>query len=406
MAMRLGWIIVLVLTFSRSVLAADWPQFLGPNRDGSYPERVSVSWPANGPKTIWKTEVGEGFAGPVVAAGKLILFHRTNNQEQISCFDAATGKSIWRHAYPASYRDDFGFDEGPRSTPAIAGNHVFTMGAEGTITCLDLREGTPLWQVSAREEFGAEKGFFGMACSPLVEDGLVLLNIGGKNGAGIVALEGATGKARWKATGHEASYSSPVAATIGGTRHAFFFTREGLVVLEPSNGKVTAQFPWRSRAHASVNAATPLVLGNQIFLSASYDTGAVLLEFNPPELRKIWSEESSLSSHYASVVHHGGALFGFDGRQEYGPDLVCVDWKSGQVLWREDSFGAGTITLAKDQLLILRETGELIVAAASREQFRILAQAQILGATRAYPALAHGRLYARDKNRLVCFDFQ
>ena len=397
----------LLLFGMSSVFAQDWPQFLGPERNGTHPRALPTNWPVDGPRAVWKQEVGEGFAGPVISGNRVIVFHRQAEKEELACLAADTGKELWKYAYPATYRDDFGFEEGPRATPAISENHVFAMGADGMVTCLRLADGKMVWQVNARKEFQAGKGFFGMACSPLVEGDLVLLNIGGEDGRGIVGLDRNTGKVRWKATDHEASYSSPVAATIEDKRFVFFFTREGLVMVEPKSGEVIVQKPWRARMHASVNAAAPLVIEpNLLFLTASYGVGAILLEVQPPLLRTVWEGDSSLSSHYASVVHHEGYLFGYDGRQEHGPDLVCVELKTGRVAWREQRFGGGTVLLAGDQLLLLRENGELVLARASPEKFIPLAQAQILGETRAYPALSGTRLFARDKKRLVCFDLQ
>ena len=397
-------LVALLLFTSVLTRAQDWPQFLGPDRNGSYPERLSTNWPASGPRQLWRKSVGEGFAAPVISQGRLILFHRVADREQLLCLDPATGEQTWKYEYPATYDDDFGFEAGPRATPAISGDEVFAMGADGVISSVNLASGARIWQVDARKQFSAQKGFFGMACSPLVEGGLVLLNIGGADGAGIVALERASGKLRWKATGHEASYSAPITAAINGAHCAFFFTREGLVMLDPKDGSVLAQKPWRARMHASVNAAAPLFIPpDRLFLTASYGVGGLLLQIDPPQVKTLW-EKDSLSSHYASVVHHAGHIYGFDGRQEHGPDFVCVKAANGEVAWRKQQFGAGTVLLAGDQLVILKESGELVLAPASPAAFTILAQAQLFGETRAYPAIAQGRLYARDKKELRCYD--
>ena len=255
-------IAVLWLAVVSAARAADWPQFLGPARDGIYPANdLSPNWPAAGPKVLWKKDVGEGFSGPVVSGGKLILFHRLANKECVECLDALTGNRLWLSDYPTHYQDDFGFDEGPRATPTIADGHAFTLGAEGMLSCWDLANGRSVWQVDTKKEFTAAKGFFGMACSPLVEGNAVILNIGGERGAGIVAFDVSSGKVLWKATDDEASYASPVAATFHGKPQVLVFTRAGLVSLDPMSGKVRFRFPWRSRMNASVNAATPLIVG-------------------------------------------------------------------------------------------------------------------------------------------------
>ena len=388
--------------------AQDWPQFLGPSRNGVYiGNPLNTAWPKAGPPVIWKINTGQGFSSPVVAKGRLILFHRIQNEESIECLEASTGKKIWRFAYPTNYRDDFGFDEGPRGTPSIAGGRIFTFGAEGVLHCLDFETGKNLWSVETHQKFHVRKGFFGAACSPLVEGDRVILNIGGPDQAGIVAFDARNGNLVWKATNDEASYSSPVAATIGGARYIFCFTRAGLAVIEPSEGKVIGQFPWRSRNNASVNAAVPLVVKNQIFLSASYETGAVLLQWAGQAFTKVWASDEILSNHYASSVFDKGYLFGFHGRQEYGPSLRSVEWQSGKIGWSIEDFKAGTVTLAGDLLLIMKEDGELVIAPASPKEFKVISRSKVLPpSVRAYPAISEGLLYIRNEKTLVCLDLK
>ncbi|HSU65227.1 MAG TPA: PQQ-binding-like beta-propeller repeat protein [Tepidisphaeraceae bacterium] len=399
---------ILVLATSLVARASDWPQFLGPDRNGTYAGNdLASSFPAGGPKVVWKRDVGQGFAGPVVSAGKLILFHRVEDKETVECLDAKTGAKIWLSDYPTHYQDDFGFDEGPRATPSIADGKVYTFGAEGMLSCWDLGSGTKVWQADTKEQFTAPKGFFGMVCSPLVEGDRVIVNVGGGQGAGIVAFDRKTGAVLWKATDDEAGYSSPIAATFGGKRYILDLNREGLVALDPGTGKVFFNFHWRSRNNASVNAATPLVIGDDIFISASYGTGAALLRFKETGPEKIWSGDNVLSNHYATSMYHNGFLFGYDGRQENGPNLRCVEAQTGKVLWSEDHFGAGTLMGAGDKLLILTEKGELILAPANADSFKPISRAQILPFdSRAYPALADGLYYARSKEKLVCVDLR
>jgi outer membrane protein assembly factor BamB len=384
-------------------LAADWPQFLGPDRNGVYSGNdISPSWPASGLPVVWRKDVGEGFASPVVASGKLILFHRIGENEVVDCLDAKTGTKVWSYFYRTTYRDDFGFDEGPRSAPVVAAGSIYTFGAQGVLSAIDFNTGKKRWAVETNALFKVKKGWFGAAGSPLVDDGRVLVHVGGP-GAGIVAFDVQTGNVLWKATNDEASYSSPSVATIGGERHAFFLTRAGVVDLDPSNGQVRFSFPWRSRNSASVNAATPLVIGNQVFVSASYGAGAVLFEVSGSQYRKIWSNDQSMSNHYSTCVYFDGYLYGFHGRQEEGQALRSVDLKTGKVMWDLDGFGAGTVTLAGDQLLVLRENGELLMAPATPKEFKPIAHASILKAVvRSYPAIADGRLYARNEHSLVC----
>jgi len=388
--------------------AADWPQFLGPTRNGISPEtNLATAWPADGPVTRWKKDVGAGFAGPAVAGGKLFLFQRRGDKEIVDCLDAKTGGGLWHFDYPTGYQDDFGFDDGPRGTPAVADGKVYTMGAEGFVHCLEVKDGKEVWNVDCKQRFQCAKGFFGMACSPLVEGGMVILNIGGGDGAGIIALDRSTGALRWKSGSDEAGYSSPVAASMDGARYALVFTRAGLSGLNPTTGARCFDFPWRSREDASVNAATPIVEGNLIFLTASYGTGAVLLRVDHGGLEKVWSGGDALSCHYATPVLRDGFLYGIDGRADPGmqprPSLRCVELKTGKVRWSEDDFGAATVTLADGQLFILTENGELIRAPVNPKAFHVAARAQILPlGVRAFPALADGCLFARSKDKLIC----
>lgn len=394
-----------VVAFCVSLTAQDWPQILGPSRNGIYtgPEIVP-SFPRNGPPSLWKKDVGAGFAGPAVAGDRLILFHRVGSRETVEAMDANTGKTIWTFDYPTSYRDDFGFDEGPRAVPVIAGGRIFTHGADGMLHGLDFTSGKMLWSVDTRRVFEAPKGYFGVASSPVVDGARVLVNVGGTKG-GIVAFEVATGKTAWTATSDEPSYSAPVVADIGGQHTGVFFTRTGLVAVDPASGKVLYQHRWRARQAASVNAATPIVSGDRIFLSASYGTGAVLLQIANNGVKPIWSGDESMSNHYSTSVLKDGYLYGFDGRQEFGQTLRCVELATGKVMWNVDGFGAGTLLIAGETLVITRESGELALAAASPKAFRFNARAQLVrGVVRAYPALSNGRYYVRNDRELAAFD--
>ena len=396
--------LVLVLA-SVAVAAQDWPQILGPGRNGIYTgPPIVASFPRTGPPLLWKRDVGAGFAGPAVVAGKLVLFHRVNNRETVEAMEAATGKTIWAFDYATAYRDDFGFDEGPRAVPVIAGGRVFTHGADGWLHGLDFATGRKLWSSDTRRVFDAPKGYFGVASSPLADGERVMVNVGGKAG-GLVAFDAATGKTLWTSTADEASYSAPVMADLVGQRTAVFFTRTGLVALDPATGAVRYQFRWRARMAASVNAASPIVVKDQIFLSASYGTGAVLLQVAGGAVKPVWSGDESMSNHYSTSVYKDGYLYGFEGRQEFGQILRCVEFATGKVMWSVDGFGAGSLLIAGESLVIMRESGELALAPASPKAFRFASRAQLLpGVVRAFPALADGRYFVRNDRQLSAFD--
>jgi outer membrane protein assembly factor BamB len=406
-SLNLGLLLLVPAALIPWSAAADWPQLLGPARNGISTETgLRTSWPRQGPPLLWQKDVGAGFSGPVVVGRRLILFYRVKDEEVVECLDALTGDRKWRFPYATDYQDDFGFDEGPRSTPTVAGSRVYTLGASGMLHCLDLATGKKVWRRSVMEEYQVRKGYFGVGTSPLVEGDLVLVNVGGKK-AGIVAFHKDTGKEVWKATDDGASYSSPVAATVGGKRSVFFFTRRGLVVLDPRSGAVRFDKFWRSRMDASVNAATPVVVGDDVFVSACYGTGALLLHFGKGEPEEVWKGDEVLSNHYATSVHRAGYLYGFDGRQEQRARLRCVELKTGQVCWTKEEFGCGSMILADGQLIILCEDGDLVLVEPTPAGYREKARVKLLTSPcRAQLALADGRLYARDSKKLICEDMR
>lgn len=408
----LAGLLAMLLATGRHLPAQDWPQFLGPTRNGATTvSNLATNWGKEGPRIVWRQSVSEGFSGPVVSGGRLIQFQRVGDKEVVLCLDAATGVSQWEGNYAATYEDEMGIENGPRATPAIAGGRVFTFGADGLAAAWVLTNGAKVWQVDTKKDFGARKGFFGLAASPLIEGSLVILNVGGGNGAGVIALEAASGRLRWKATEDQASYASPIAATVTGERRVLLLTREAFVGLDPADGKVVFRRPWRPAMHASVSAATPLVVGDLAFLSAGYDKGASVLRLEKGGVTTSWENSEAMSSHYATCVHQDGFLFGFDGRADpalqHSSSFRCVELRSGKIRWSEPSLKAGTVTLVNDRLLILTERGELILAAATPEGFRPAARAQVLPfGVRAHPAVAEGRLYARSKDKLVCVDLR
>lgn len=385
----------------------DWPQILGPSRDGTYAgPPLAGRWAAGGPRVVWRRTVGHGLSGPVVVGDRVILFQRVGDREVVEAMNAGTGATEWRYDYPTSYRDDFGFDDGPRAVPVVAGGVVYTYGAEGQLHAVNLTDGRHLWHVDAMRKYQVPKNFFGAGGSPVVDDGRVIANVGGP-AAGIVAFDAKTGRELWTATNDGASYSSGVMTAVGEQRVALFLTRAGLVGVAISTGAIVLQRAWRSRSASSVNAASPLVIGDRLFVSAEYGPGAGVFSMNGGTLTELWSSNDVLSNHYATSVHRDGILYGYHGRQELGPSLRAVELTTGKVRWTVDGFRAGSITRAGDRLILMRESGELVLADATPERFRPLTSAQVLPATvRALPAIAGGLLYVRNDETLLCLDLR
>jgi outer membrane protein assembly factor BamB len=388
--------------------AADWPQWLGINRDGVTKETgLITTWTDKGPPVVWEAKVGEGFSGPVVAEGRLILFHRLGDMEVVESLDPTSGKPQWKFDYPTRYVDQYGKGNGPRATPTVSGKHVYTLGAEGVLHCLDLQSGKKIWARNINDDYAVPESFFGVATSPLVEGDLLLVNVGGKN-AGIVAFGTADGKERWKATSDGASYSSPIVTIIEGQRLGVFFTRTGVVLLDPATGKVRYQKRWRSRSDASVNAATPLAIGDLLFFSSSYETGALLLKVGAKDVAEVWSNDDSMSNHFSTCVVYNDHLYGFHGRQETGAALRCAALKTGKVMWTQDRHGCGSMVLAGNHAFVLTEDGDLVSVELTPEAYREKARAAVLvnRPIRAQPALADGKLFIRDAKRLLCLNVQ
>lgn len=392
-----------ILPFLPFLLAADWPQHLGPNRDGHSPETGLLrTWPKDGPTQVWKKDLGHGWAGPAVAGERLIIFHRVGDEEVIDCLDPATGKERWKSAYRTRYIDDFSFDDGPRATPLIADGRVYTLGADGDLRAWDLTSGKGVWDHNLIKGYRVPKGFFGAATSPMIADGKLLINVGVK-GASVVAFDPATGKEIWKAGDDGVSYSSPVLGKLDGEELAIFFTRQGLLAIVPKTGEVRYQYPWRPRINASVNAATPIVSGNRVYLSTSYSTGAVVLEAKKGKLEDVWQGDNIISNHYNTPVLVKDFLYGIDGRQEGGQaQLRCVDWNTGKVKWSEKAFGCSALIAADGLIVATPENGDVVLFEPSPDSYKELARASVLESpVRALPALSGGKLFVRDGKKLV-----
>ena len=391
----------------------DWPQFLGKHRDGRGDDTALIdSFGEDGPKLVWKRAVGEGFAGPVVAAGKAYVFHRVGNEAQLQALDAATGNLEWTFAYGTDYRDNFGFDEGPRSAPTIVGNQIFLFGAEGKLHAVDASNGNKQWSVDLKKRYQSAQGFFGRGSSPLIVGDRVVVEAGGTidgKSIAVMAFDRKSGALAWSSVNDEADYASPTLANFHGKPTIVCFLRSGLTLLDPAEGKILYTERFRSDIHASVNAASPVILSeNRLFLSSCYDVGAAVWEINGArKAQRLWAETRVLDCHYATPIASDGFLYGYHGRQESGTELRCIRASDGSVQWKSDRLPAGSMILADGKLLVLTERGELVIAPATPKQFSPSGRGQVLGAdTRAMPALANGFLFCRDKKQLVCIDLR
>jgi outer membrane protein assembly factor BamB len=402
---------------STLVEGGDWPQILGPNRNGvAVGERIASSWPGGGLKTLWQRDVGRGFAGVAVSRGTAILFHRLGDQEIVEALQAATGTRLWKAAFPATYVPAISDDDGPCVVPIVAGGHVYVYGAAGNLRCLDARTGKVVWARDTYEDFNSKKdfhgeppqGYFGVADSPIVEGDKLLVNVGGDaDEAGIVAFAADSGRTVWKATRERASYASPVAANVGAARQIIFVTRLNVVSLDPDTGRVRFQFPF-GRVGPTVNAASPIVFDGHLFVTASYGIGSVFAKLAGDRAEVLWRDPDILASQYTTCVESGRCLFGIHGRQDGPPaELRCIDPYARKVCWAEPSFGYATLIQADGKLLIMKTDGTLVLATANPDKYQELARTRVCdNVARALPALAEGLYFVRDAKVLKCVDLR
>ena len=390
----------------RHVAAGDWPQILGPNRNGiAVDERIAENWAAGKPKKIWERKVGSGFAGAIVVESQVILFHREQANDLLTAFDRETGTPNWSTKFPSSFQPQIVDDDGPRATPVVDTGSVFAFSAEGVLLCVDLKSGDKKWERKTHKDFGATGGYFGAGSSPLVDGKRVIVNVGGdKKRAGVVAFDVESGETLWTAVDDQASYSSPVITTIDGIRHLLCITRLNLVSIDPETGKERFRTPFGARG-PTVNGAIPVISGQHLFLTASYGIGAEFVRVEANEFDVIRKDEI-LSSQYTTPILDRGSLFGIDGRQDGGPiSLKCFDLNTGKSSWSTPWDEYATLIAADGKLLVMRTDGVLTLVKISADKYVKLGSASLLtGKTRALPALSRGRFYVRNEKTLACFD--
>lgn len=386
--------------------AGDWPQILGPNRNGiAVGEDIAEKWPSGGPKKLWSKAVGSGIAGVAISGDTGVLFHRVKDEDALLAFHCESGEKIWETKFPTTYQSAMLDDDGPRAVPTIHEGAIYAYSPQGKLYCVDLKKGEVRWERKTHKEFAADGGYFGAGSSPLVEDKLVIVNVGGgKMKAGIVAFHSDTGQPAWTAISDQASYSSPIAVTLDGTRHLLCITRLNFVSLDPSTGK--ERFHCRfGKPGPTVSAAIPVVADNHVLLTASYGIGAQWLKMTPADVSPIWSDEV-LSSQYTTPILHEGAIFGIDGRQDGGPvTLKCFDPATRKEYWSKSGLAYSTLVAANNLLLMMQTDGTLKMARLSKERYEELASAKLLsGTTRALPGLSNGRFYIKNEKSLLCVD--
>ena len=376
---------------------SDWPQWRGPKRSGVSTEKdFLTAWPKDGPPRAWAAKVGVGWSSVAVAAGRLFTLGNVSDVDHVLCLDTANGKTLWDYKYPCVAADPNGYP-GPRCTPTVDGNLVFTVSRNGHLLCLNTANGALVWNKNLVNDFGGSVPQWGFAGSPLVEGELLILETGAQNRS-VAALEKRTGRVVWANGNFAAGYSSPIAFDLARDRAVAVFSAGGVTGRAVSNGRVLWHYNWRTSY--DVNAATPVVLEDKLFISSGYGSGCALLQMSATGIQPVWSNKN-MRNHMNSCVLWQGHLYGFDDNQ-----LRCLDLFTGGVKWSTPAYGKGSLMLADGKLILYGERGRLGLADASPAGFRELAAAQVLGgsSTWAPPVLAQGRIYCRSGTDLVCLD--
>jgi len=394
---------LLTLLFTASLaVAADWPQFLGPNRDSSSPSKIA---PWKGElKPVWKKPVGESHSSPVVAEGVVYAFFKPKDKDAdaLAAFDAATGELKWEKSYErAKFVPKFG--AGPRGTPSVDGGNVYTLGNTGVLACWNAKTGDVAWKVDTLKEFNAKNLFFGVSTSPTVVGNVVVVMVGGK-GSGIVGFDKLTGKTLWQATDDTASYASPIVAGEKGKEQLVFLTGAHVVALSAANGKELWKLPFVDKLLES--STTPVKLGDT-YIVGSVTVGSIALkvEKNTPE--QIWKNDK-LTCYFSTPVGAGDFCYMVNGAatlKNASITLRCIDPKTGTIAWEKPNVGkyhAAILRTGDGKMLMLDDKGYLNLFEPDAKEYKELARSKVCGETWAHPALVGNMLYLRDDKELIC----
>jgi len=380
--------------------AGDWPHWRGPQRNGISTEKDWLDrWPESGPKIAWNAEVGLGFSSMVVGEGRLFTAGHADGKDTVFAFDAATGKPLWNHAYPAELGDKY-YEGGTTGTPTIDGNRLYWLSRWGDLFAFEAATGKILWNKNVQKETGLRIPDWGFTGAPLVHKNLLILNIGE---AGL-AVEKDTGKIAWKSADKDPGYSTPLPLP-GPAPLVLIGSGQNYIAVNPDTGAEAWRVKWATQY--GVNAPDPVLSGDRMLLSTGYGKGLGLFDLsqNPPkELLK----GKALRTQMNPGVLHEGHVYGVDGDTSQTASLKCIEFATGQEKWNVPNFGSGGLIIASGKIIALSAKGELSVAPATPSGFTPTAQAQVMGGKIwTAPVLAHGRVYCRSsRGEIACVDLR
>jgi outer membrane protein assembly factor BamB len=405
--------------FSGIVAAADWPQFRGPEHDGSSPEKILTTWPASGLRQVWKQPMTDGFSSITLGGGEAFTLEARDSdgakQEVCVALDANTGKELWAAPLGIAKYDGGGDSgaadnkggDGPRSTPTYDGGKVYTYSSRMILKCMDAASGKQIWACDMKQEHAGRNIKWECAASPLIDGDLVFV-AGGGPGEALLAFNKTDGHMVWKGQDDMMTQSTPVAATILGVRQVIFFTQKGLVSVAPATGDVLWRFPFRFQV---ATAISPVVCGDIVYCSAGYGIGSSACKISKTAdgfaAAEIWHQPANvLANHWSTPVFSQGYIYGLSGHGKYGQaPLVCVNAATGQVMWSHPGFGPGGCTLVDGCVLVLSDAGDLVLVKATSTGYEEVARSHVLaGKCWNAASVSNGRIYARSTREGASLD--
>ena len=390
---------------------SSWPALFGANRDNvSRESGLLADWPSDGPPILWERPVGTGYSSPVLANDRLIVLQRRDNQEILECIDSATGESLWTFDYPTTYKCRYEYSDGPYSTPIISNDRVYAMGAQGQFHAVSLEDGEPIWQRNLHADYEVPETLFGAGATPLLCDGVLFLSLGGFD-AGVIALDAQNGETLWVATDHGASYATPCCASIHGRDYVFVVTFDGISALSRSTGECFWEFDFRPKSPDSINATSPVVCDDLVYMVTGPGPGSVCLRvLEDGSYEEVWRDRRVLDSQFNGLMLFDDCVFGFTSKRQGGAQFRCVELATGKLQWKfRSDLQRGSLVASREHIFLLGEDGHLASMKLRTDKAELvsLTPAPIMKAPcYSSPALYKQRLYLRNEERLLCLDLR
>ncbi|MHB9132474.1 MAG: PQQ-binding-like beta-propeller repeat protein [Armatimonadota bacterium] len=402
------WFVVIMVVAAVCVIAlscapknvqaagTDWPQFRGPNADGfSADKGINKSWKQTPPAELWRIPLTDkGYAGPSVADGKVFIIDHQGSQDIIRALNLTDGQEVWRFLYDDSASANYGF---ARSTPVFDNGKLYTMSRLGLLHCLEAKSGKKIWAKNILTEFGGKSPTWQLAFSPLIDGKKLIVCPGGSN-ANVVALDKETGNVFWKGGGSDApGYATPVIATIEGKKQYVVSTATTITGVDANSGALLWSYPWKNACN--VNAAAPIVIGDNVFITSGYGRGCALFKITGGAANQVW-ENKEMQAHFSSPIYFNGYIFGTG-----DPGIMmCLDPKTGKTLWKQAGFEKGGIVAVDGTIIALAgNTGDLVMMNLTTEGYQELGRIKPLGGQSwTAPIAANGTLLVRNQNALLC----